>query len=80
MYDVFLGRNDCRVNIRYVVDCSKNEIDKDETSAPIITTDALYITFLIGASKERCLITWVIPRAILQTAANPSKYIKITGK
>ena len=44
---------DGSVKGRCVVDGSKQEMDKDEVSAPTISTDELFITLVIDASEFR---------------------------
>ena len=65
---------------RCVVDGSKQEMDKDEVSAPTISTNALFITLVLDASKRIRVITWDIPEAFLQAKAYPGNYIKFTGE
>ena len=76
---VFISeRNDGSVKGRCVVDGSKQEIDKDEVSAPTTSTDVLFITLVIDASNIRCVITTYIPGVFLQAKDNPGNYIKFT--
>ena len=49
-------------------------------STPTISTDALFITLVIDASKRRCVVTWDIPGAFLQAKENPGNYIKFMGE
>ena len=67
-------KNDGSVKGRCVVDGSKQEMDKDNVSAPTISTDALFITLVIDARKGRRVVTWDIPGAFLQGKANPGNY------
>ena len=73
-------KNDGSIKGRCVVDGSKQEMDKDDVSAPTISTDALFITLVIDASEGRRVVTWDIPGAFLQAKANPGNYIKFTGE
>ena len=66
---------DGRVKVRYVVDGSKQEMDKDEVSAPTISTDALFISLVIDASEFRCVMTWDIPGAFIQATATPGIFL-----
>ena len=59
-------KNDGSVKGRCVVDGNKQEMDKDEVSAPTISTDALFITLVIDASKGRRVVTWDILGAFLR--------------
>ena len=48
-------------------------MDKENVSAPVISTDALFITLVIDVAA------FDIPGAFLQTDAKPGTYMKITG-
>ena len=48
-------------------------MDKENVSAPVISTDALFTTLVIDVA------TVDIPGAFLQTDAKPGTYMKITG-
>ena len=58
-------KNDGSVKGRCVVNGSKQEIEKDDVSAPTISTDALFITLVIDASERRRVVTWDVPGAFL---------------
>ena len=72
-------KRDLLVKTRMCVDSSKQEIDKEEVSAPTISTDALFITLVVDAEEERDVVTIDIPGAFLQTAAKPANFIRFTG-
>ena len=48
-------------------------MDRENVSAPVISTDALFITLVIDVAA------FDIPGAFLQTDAKPGTYMKITG-
>jgi hypothetical protein len=48
-------------------------------SAPVISTDALFITLVIDAMEGRDVATVDVPGAFLQTDAKPGTFMKITG-
>ena len=52
---------------------------KSEVSETKISTDALFITFVVDDDERRDVATINIPGAFLQTAAKPGNYIKFTG-
>ena len=62
------------------MDGSKQEIDKDDVSAPTISTDVLFITLVIDASEGRRVVIWYIPGAFLPAKANSGSYIKFISE
>jgi hypothetical protein len=54
-------KRDDSVKARGCADGSKQEMDKSNISAPVISTDALFITLVIDAMEERDLATVDIP-------------------
>ena len=79
-YLMFLTeKRDESVKARGCADGSKQEMDKENTSAPVISTDALFITLVIDAMERRDVATVDIPGAFLQTDAKPGTHMKITG-
>jgi hypothetical protein len=53
-------------------------MSKENISAPVISTDALFIMLVIDAMEGRDVATVDIPGAFLQTDARPSTHMKIT--
>jgi hypothetical protein len=79
-YLMFLTeKRDGTKKARGCADGSKQEMDKEKTSSPVISTDALFITLVIDAMEGRDVATVDIPGAFLQTDAKPGTYMKITG-
>jgi hypothetical protein len=71
-YLMFLTeKRDESVKARGCADGSKQEMDKENTSAPIISTDALFITLVIDAMEGRDVATVDTPGAFLQINAKP---------
>jgi hypothetical protein len=79
-YLMFLTeKRDGTKKARGCADGSKQEMDKEKTSSPVISTDALFITLVIDAMEGRDVATIDIPGAFLQTEAKPGTFMKITG-
>jgi hypothetical protein len=79
-YLMFLTeKRDDSVKARGCADGSKQEMDKSNISAPVISTDALFITLVIDAMEGRDVATVDVPGAFLQTDAKPGTFMKITG-
>ena len=79
-YLMFLTeKRDESIKARGCADGSKQEMDKENISSPVISTDALFITLVIDAMEGRDVATVDIPGAFLQTDAKPGTYMKITG-
>ena len=53
---------------------------KDETSSPMISIESLFLTCLIDAMEERCVITCDIPGAFMQTDINELIHVKLEGE
>ena len=53
---------------------------KDEMSLPMISIESLFLTCLIDAMEERCVITCDIPGAFMQTDINELIHIKLEGE
>jgi hypothetical protein len=79
-YLMFLTeKRDESIKARGCADGSKQEMSKENISAPVISTDALFITLVIDAMEGRDVATVDIPGAFLQTEAKPGTFMKITG-
>ena len=79
-YLMFLTeKRDESIKARGCADGSKQKMDKSDISAPVVSTDALFITLVIDAEEGRDVATVDIPGAFLQTDAKPGVILKFTG-
>ena len=53
---------------------------KDEMSSPMISIESLFLTCLIDAMEERCVMTCDIPGAFMQTDIDELIHVKLEGE
>ena len=53
---------------------------KEETSAPTIMTEALFLTCIIDAMEDRCVVTCGIPGAFVQVDMDELVHLKLEGE
>ena len=72
-------KRDMSVKARMCMVGNKQEMKKEEVSAPTISMEGLFITLVIDTEEERDVATIDIQGAFLQTAAKPGNFIRFTG-
>ena len=82
-YLMFLKEKRCgKIKGRGCADGWKQRLykTKDETSSPMITIESLFLTCLIDAMEERCVITCDIPGAFMQMDIDELIHVKLEGE
>jgi len=81
-YLMFLKKKRCgRIKGRGCADGRKQRIykTKEETSAPTVATESLFLSSVIDAQEERDVGTCDIPGAFMQADMDETVYMKLTG-
>ncbi len=81
-YLMFLKQKHCgRIKARGCADGRKQHIykTKEETSAPTVSTEALFITSAIDAYEERCVVTVNIPGAFMHANIDELIHVRLEG-
>ena len=80
---MFLKQKRCgKIKGRGCADGRKQRLykNKEETSSPTISIEALFLTCLIDALENRCVITCDIPGAFMQTDMDELIHLKLEGE